>query len=1123
MNFNALIFLVFLAAHSLGKTNIPRLGKQFLFSHYTCMHSTSLIFKISDEGCFCAESFHSSPVLQLSSDTWHTEDFPWAPTSCTTPMCDHKVSCIGFRVPLFKKVAASDQVEYTCHCMSGYYEDTEQNCVPCLSNEICPLYSAGVFDCPQFSIPRVTYDFTRAHDPRSVEYCALTGQARSSIKLDNVAFSHIIRPQNNRRLYTTTRFITDAKTCTKDFEELDTSGESCVCARGYYRSDSKEAECVMCMAGSYCSDSMLIDCPFGSASIAAASGNVTDCKCNRGFYRNNTLCVQIMSNMWYSNACNSFTDHLCESMQPCPARRTCRNGVLLECQRGQYLTQDNRCTVCPFGSYCDGENIYTCPSHSSTTTNARSFPEDCHCLRGYHSKSMQGTQSGFLCETDQVVPYTTTSRVVDFRQYKNITPNILYRVWWDEFTLGDIVIVATVFVLEYYENRFELISLDSNGRNSSLVGLLPQALRSRGQYDASSLYIDSIGVRSLFIKTSSSNNVFLGTFVGLTAYSWTPVIEVPENIHSVFFLGVHTSLLTLSLPEDSSASMSITCYKHDGTKLGVLQSNNTIVPITNVEVVGGGGTAEISYVGSMLYIDLSTCSRLQDRGISVGRLPHEELFFMFLYTKIQVFAHMQYAKKSVNIAISSAGEIGFATLYPHKCPHNSVARKEPFHACQCIDNFRIHESVCVQCDRRDICSSMHHNVCNSGQYDTTSCACDEGFYMYNNVCRVCTPNTFCQHSRKMSCPAMSANNEIGAVSVQSCTCKDGLYLLQETCHACPEHYYCHNNMMLQCPEFMTSDAVASKIEHCYCMPGYYLRDSPYGCTRVPVGYYSLSSKIQTVEKCPENKTTIQDGSHLVDSCVCSVGFRAKNNECLPCLGKQRCPVNTLEAVVTMCTGIQVPSIDHSACVCARGFYKSEYQECLPCSPGSYCDERNHILHKKCPFGMTSPKQSWDISMCICNDRNLQKILAPDGTSNCVCNHLYFGHIYQCTPCPLNSRVHYLNSTITGTIEDCRCLPGYTTNNTIPSDQKICIPCPIGHYCPSPVTEEQIPCPYSTFGPGTGQASVEACLPCVNTELTRMQKITSNISFAAPGNTDPLSCITTFIPLRNMGLQKITMV
>ena len=132
-------------------------------------------------------------------------------------------------------------------------------------------------------------------------------------------------------------------TCQLNATILPELGLGCTCSRGFYRNSNPSAlgqfDCQPCTSGTtYCYLGTQYPCPANSLA-ASLSSNLTDCKCNPGFYRNTT-----------------------GNLTTCPA--------------------------CPANSYCNSNQLFACPANTNSPVQS-SLQSQCKCLGGYKCSLVQ--------------------------------------------------------------------------------------------------------------------------------------------------------------------------------------------------------------------------------------------------------------------------------------------------------------------------------------------------------------------------------------------------------------------------------------------------------------------------------------------------------------------------------------------------------------------------------------------------------------------------------------------------------------------------------------------------------------------------------------------------------------
>ena len=321
------------------------------------------------------------------------------------------------------------------------------------------------------------------------------------------------------------------------------------------------------------------------------------------------------------------------------------------------------------------------------------------------------------------------------------------------------------------------------------------------------------------------------------------------------------------------------------------------------------------------------------------------------------------------------------------------------------------------------------------------------------------------------CPLGTFNPSPSRRSVAEClNCTGGSFCGELNLTAvqgdCSQGYYC--------------DTGASRANWIECPAGFYCPVKSAQPTACPIGTFSTSVKLSSVENC----IACAAGSFCSEEGAVNVTG--------PCAGGFYCPVGSVTSTPA----------EH---VCPIGFHCPEGSATpLPCQAGLFtnssmqaecavCPERFHCLPANLSSNLALP------GLLLCP----QGYYCPSGTGGYLepCPHGTFSNSTglamedECTPCIGGSYCHGLaQTTPTGSCEaGYFCLSGVDTptpvicelypNQTYISQSNLSCPlhrgigdlCPPGFFCP-PQTAHPYPCPPGTHNPLTGQDACQQCPP-----------------------------------------------
>lgn len=431
--------------------------------------------------------------------------------------------------------------------------------------------------------------------------------------------------------------------------------------------------------------------------------------------------------------------------------------------------------------------------------------------------------------------------------------------------------------------------------------------------------------------------------------------------------------------------------------------------------------------------------------------------------------------------IESAGQYG-------RCPRGAycpagTSTETPCPAGYYNPSYGAEDSTgCVKCPAGYACpntGTINYSVdCRRGYF------CNEGSTTSQPAAALCTAGHECPTGSavELKCAAGTYQDNTGAYTCK--TCPPGYYCPINSSgyisNLCPAGYYCPSgttySTQYPCPAGtfnplqgqQTNDACQSCSSGSYCNtkgasavtgpcdPGFYCnsgstssrpRNTSEGGGRCTQGFYCPSGSSSAVScdpgsYCPDDQMSAVAGD-------CYNGYYCTSEATSPtptdgttgniCSAQYYCPAGS--SIPTQCdTGLFIPYTGASADT-----------ECLPCTPGFYCDGDAVTPLKDCPVGYYCP--------------------GGDTSPTYECDRGYM--------CPLNSAEPtlclagtYQPDSIQGTCLTCDA--GFYCNLGAYAQTL----CPKGYYCTSGTTYAyQYPCPVGTYNSNIGMSSLADCTDC----------------------------------------------
>ncbi|GMF37121.1 unnamed protein product [Phytophthora fragariaefolia] len=353
--------------------------------------------------------------------------------------------------------------------------------------------------------------------------------------------------------------------------------------------------------------------------------------------------------------------------------------------------------------------------------------------------------------------------------------------------------------------------------------------------------------------------------------------------------------------------------------------------------------------------------------------------------------------------------------------------------------------ACTTCPAGYYCieASVTPQPCSKGKFSTSG----------SKACSVCEAGYFCNSDTTSA--ANMRSNAVGwsAPGALYGTCYNGTYCPSgsdsepalET-DACPPGYFCPTATPapIICPAGTYSNLTG--------------QDSMSDCTPTPAGYYSLAGALQPTGVCsPGFYCPLRSTSETQVPCPARYYLNRtmgqSEDDCALCVSGSYCPIGTAYPIT-----------------CPAGYYCRTVDDCLPCSPGMYCDSTALTV----PRGLCDPGYYCTLGAYTSAPMNYESTLFG------VTNRHTGGQCPQGAYCPLGSSTPTL------------CPPGTYNNFTGLESVGQCVSCPPGEYCETP----GLLLPTGSCHPGyycTGGATVPT------------QVETPSGSFSLEGATAPSPC------------------
>eukprot|EP00960_Hanusia_phi_P068004 766749-Hanusia_phi.AAC.6 len=244
------------------------------------------------------------------------------------------------------------------------------------------------------------------------------------------------------------------------------------------------------------------------------------------------------------------------------------------------------------------------------------------------------------------------------------------------------------------------------------------------------------------------------------------------------------------------------------------------------------------------------------------------------------------------------------------CPLNYTTASEgstQLGQCFCPKGYTISANKCMRCNQGEYimdgsCFSCPANTYSSGlTIGIQNCTCPVGYFKSNNSigtssfdCNLCPRGAYNNESGQTFCTTCfeHSTSDPGSVNISSCQCEKGYSYSNETCLPCAVGEYKNVVANVQCnvcPENSTTlSNTSTNVSECICRPGYSPDDSR-ACVACPEGKYKRKIGFSPCLPCPYNSIA----PSASDQCtLCAKGkFREFSNSlvCKKCEGSDSVP------------------------------------------------------------------------------------------------------------------------------------------------------------------------------------------------------------------------------------------
>ena len=454
------------------------------------------------------------------------------------------------------------------------------------------------------------------------------------------------------------------------------------------------------------------------------------------------------------------------------------------------------------------------------------------------------------------------------------------------------------------------------------------------------------------------------------------------------------------------------------------------------------------------------------------------------------------------------------TVLPVECPVGYYMNETGAEVCTICDSgyYCIEGQIAindtVKCDEGYFCpegsSGPQQEPCPGGFWtgirgttgvdsgDNSCASCTEGFYCPPGSASEldCPAGSYCpaESSEPLPCPAGKFGDSENLASSSDCTtCTDGYYCeaegLLDVSGPCDAGFYCNsterdnivpNPPLSICP--VGHHCEQGSTTPARCAEGTFADvEGLEQCNLCPAGYYCTT--LGVVDECPINHRC-PFGTKV--PIACEAGDYTQHTgatECEACPEGYYCEADENGTAVFVCPqGHYCPALSIEPQPCPGGTYlgaeaMTQPSDCLPCTPGWYCDES----------GLTAPKGLCSAGFYCSNGSTTAEPSLQSFGDQCPPGAYCPEGSVEPLPCPAGT---YNNRSQQTSLSDCLVCPAgfYCVESSSSYSGSECDP---GYYCPAGTQSAmENACPEGTYtgADGTGElltmrTNASACLDC----------------------------------------------
>lgn len=332
---------------------------------------------------------------------------------------------------------------------------------------------------------------------------------------------------------------------------------------------------------------------------------------------------------------------------------------------------------------------------------------------------------------------------------------------------------------------------------------------------------------------------------------------------------------------------------------------------------------------------------------------------------------------------------------------------------------------------------------------SSECVCEAGRHAVGDQCELCPTHQIKTRPGNESwlCNACVPDEISNPEHTECVQCKRNTQrVLDSDRCACGKAYYDVGNRCIACsPGTSTTQYGATTCKS--CMPGEFSASYATPCTACAIGKFADMAGLSTCSscaigtydlyhgveepgqnrssciRCSENKSTISDGSHNLEACMCEPGKEMIADVCRACpAGKfkpdtgnhtcEPCPNGTIastpgqkQCTSCLCNQIYVNGIECRDCPEYRVQYRTQDNQCAFCDCGSYVDHRfGANIHTTTDQGKCCNNAVGGVSAETCQNQNCMGELpccVGWGLENRVCTRCaagYYKNVAGNSPC-----------------------------------------------------------------------------------------------------------------------------